>query len=68
MYCDYVLFMRKLAEEASKAAHAEGSSMVTEDHVDKVAEVRCLSSRPGLAHAITPTVTDTLHASDDRLC
>ncbi len=45
VYADYLIFMRRLAEEAAKLAAQSGSSHVAAEHIDAAAEV----SRPPAA-------------------
>lgn len=70
VYTDYLVFMRRLAEEASKVAAQSGSSHVAAEHIDAAAEVsRPPSAGPlgvavaGDARAIRGRLTDPAYAS-----
>jgi len=39
LYADYLIFMRRLSEEASRLAASQGDRRVTEEHIDAVADV-----------------------------
>jgi len=38
LYADYLIFMRRLSEEASRLAASQGDRRVTEEHIDAVAD------------------------------
>jgi hypothetical protein len=56
VYTDYLIFMRRLAEEASKVAAQSGSSHVAAEHIDAAAEVSRPSSAGPLGVAVAGEV------------